>query len=107
MKYFPKQPETALTKLTKLGYSSLALGKISKLALAGYNSKGAQSLKDFFCAYSLYAFAYLYAGFGGWTLSGVLVSFCASLLTNPQSLHQSFSSEMQAPKLTKGAHSYA
>ena len=42
MKYFPKQPETALTKLTKLGYSSLALGKISKLALAGYQVNGAQ-----------------------------------------------------------------
>ena len=91
----------------KCSYSSCALCKITKLALAGYNSKGAQSLKDFFCAYSLYASAYLYAGFGGWTPSGVLVSFCASLLTNPQSLHQSFSSEVQAPKLTKGAHSHA
>ena len=35
MNIFPKQPETALTKLTKLGYSSLALGKISKSVLAG------------------------------------------------------------------------
>ncbi|WP_252726732.1 hypothetical protein [Acinetobacter sp. A1] len=96
-----------IANMLKYGYINRALSKISKLALAGYNSKGAQSLKDFFCAYSLYASAYLYAGFGGWTPSGVLVSFCASLLTNPQSLHQSFSSEVQAPKLTKGAHSHA
>ena len=96
-----------IANMPKYGYINRALSKISKLALAGYNSKGAQSLKDFFCAYSLYASAYLYAGFGGWTPSGVLVSFCASLLTNPQSLHQSFSSEVQAPKLTKGAHSHA
>ena len=96
-----------IAKAPQYGYINRALSKISKLALAGYNSKGAQSLKDFFCAYSLYASAYLNAGFGGWTLSGVLVSFCASLLTNPQSLHQSFSSEVQAPKLTKGAHSHA
>ena len=48
MKYFPKQPETALTNLTKLGYSSLALGKISKLALVGYILRGAQSARAFF-----------------------------------------------------------
>ena len=96
-----------IAKAPQYGYINRALSKISKLALAGYNSKGAQSLKDFFCAYSLYAFAYLYAGFGGWTPSGVLVSFCTSLLTNPHGLHQSFSSEVQAPKLTKGAHSHA
>ena len=48
MKYFPKQPKTAPTKPTKLGYSSLALGKISKLALVGYDSNGAQSARAFF-----------------------------------------------------------
>ena len=101
---FIKNFKSQVTKLTKLFYDSLALSKISKLALAGYKSKGVQSASDFFCAFYLYASAYIYAGFGGWTPSGVLVAFCTSLLTNPQSLHQSFSSEVQAPKNTKGAH---
>ena len=38
MNIFPKCLEIEVTKLTKLDYSSLALGKISKLALVGYQS---------------------------------------------------------------------
>jgi hypothetical protein len=50
MKYFPKQPKTAPTKPTKLGYSSLALGKISKLVLADYESLAhTVRLMGFFC----------------------------------------------------------
>ena len=50
MNIFPKQPETALTKLTKLGYSSLALGKISRLVLADYESLAhTVRLMGFFC----------------------------------------------------------
>ena len=37
-----------IANMPKCGYSSLALGKISKLALVGYDSNGAQSARAFF-----------------------------------------------------------
>ena len=37
-----------IANMPKYGYSSLALSKISKLALVGYDSNGAQSARAFF-----------------------------------------------------------
>ena len=105
MKLFEK---FTLQRPDHIGYSSLALSKISKSTLAGCNNKGVHSPhRAFFVRYLSMPTHILYASCGGRTPSGVLVTFITSLLTDPHGLRQSFSSEVQAPKLTKGAHSHA
>ena len=107
MKYFPKQPETALTKLTKLGYSSLALGKISRLALVGYYQLAhTVRLVGFFCMCNLFMRSHVMAKLEGDTFE------CASLLidwsTNPfQLCHPHLVVNGKASKNQLGAHSHA
>ena len=108
MNIFSKCLEIEVTKPTKLDYSSLALGKISKSALAGCNNKGVHSPhRTFFVRYLSMPTHNLYASCGGRTPLGVLVTFITSLLTDPHGLRQSFSSEVQAFNQNKGAHSHA
>ena len=76
-----------------------------ELALTGYKPKGAYSpLRAFFMRYLSMPLHTRYASCEGRTPLGVLASFCASLSTDPFGLHQSFDSDVQAPKNTKGAH---
>ena len=104
MKLFEK---FTLQRPDQIGYSSLALSKISKLALTGYKSKGAYCpLRTFFMRYLSMRPHIRYAGFEGRTLSSVLVSFCTSLSTDPHGLHQSNDSDVQVLK-SKGAHYHA
>ena len=108
MKYFPKQPETALTKLTKLGYSSLALSKISKLALVGYEySAHTVRLMGFFCMRNFSMRSHVMAKLEGDTFE------CASCLyywsTNPfQLCHHNYLVVIGKTSLnSNGVHSHA
>ena len=66
MNIFSKCLEIEVTKLTKLDYSSLALSKISKSALAGCNNKGVHSPhRTFFVRYLSMPTHNLYASCGG------------------------------------------
>ena len=97
-----------IANMPKCGYSSLALGKISRSTLAGCNNKGVHSPhRAFFVRYLSMPMHILYASCGGRTSSDVLVTFITSLLTDPHGLRQSFSSEVQAFNQNKGAHSHA
>ena len=107
MKYFPKQPKTAPTKPTKLGYSSLTLGKIPKLALVGYYQLAhTVRLVGFFCMCNLFMRSHVMAKLEGDTFE------CASLLidwsTNPfQLCHPHLVVNGKASKNQLGAHSHA
>ena len=73
--------------------------------LTDCNNKGAYSpLRAFFMRTTSMRSHIRYASCEGRTPLGVLASFCASLSTDPFGLHQSFDSDVQAPKNTKGAH---
>ena len=97
-----------IANMPKCGYSSLALGKISKLALTGYNEKGVQPTltSGFFVRFSPMR-SHIYASREGRTSSDVLVTFFTSLSTDPFGLHQSNDSDVQAFNQEKGAHSHA
>ena len=53
-----------IANMPKYGYINRALSKISKLALVGYDSNGAQSARAFFVR-TLYAFAFYGEAGGG------------------------------------------
>ena len=75
-----------IANMPKCGYSSLALGKISKLALTGYNEKGVQPTltSGFFVRFSPMR-SHIYASREGRTSSDVLVTYVASLLPSSAS----------------------
>ena len=106
MNIFSKCLEIEVTKLTKLDYSSLALSKISKLALVGYDSNGAQSERAFFVR-NISMRSHVMAELEGDTFE------CASYLdywsTNPfQLCHLNYLVVIgRASKLNLGAHSHA
>ena len=108
MNIFPKCLEIEVTKLTKLDYSSLALGKISKLALVGYEYLAhTVRLKGFFCMRNISMRSHVMAELEGDTFE------CASYLdywsTNPLQLcHLNYLVVIgRASKLNLGAHSHA
>lgn len=107
VKYFPKCLEIEVAKLTKLDYSSLALCKITKLALAGYNSSlGVHSPHRAFFVRNISMRPHRYVGLGRdiFGCAGNLVSQSA----NPFQLHSNHLAVIcEAPKLTLGAHSHA
>ena len=92
--------------MKKISYSSLALGKISKLALVGYVSKGAYSPLRAFFMRNISMRSHVMAELEGDTFE------CASLLidwsTNPfQLCHPHLVVNGKASKNQLGAHSYA
>ena len=100
-----KCPEIALTKLTKLDYSSLALSKISKLALVGYDSNGAQSERAFFVR-NISMRSHVMAELERDTFECVGIRL--SLSTNPfQLCHPHLVVNGKAPLNSNGAHSHA
>ena len=105
MKLFEK---FTLQRPDHIGYSSLALSKISKLALTGYNEKGVQPTltSGFFVRFPPMR-SHIYASREGRTSSDVLVTFFTSLSTDPFGLHQSNDSDVQAFNQEKGAHTHA
>ena len=107
MKYFPKQPETALTKLTKLGYSSLALSKISKLALVGYEySAHTVRLMGFFCMRNISMRSHVMAELEGEAFA--LASHLSYWSTNPfQLCHLNYLVVIGKAPTNSGAHSHA
>lgn len=79
-----------------------------ELALTGYNNKGVQpTLTSGFFVRSPSMRPHIYASREGRTSSDVLVTFIASLSTDPFGLHQSNDSDVQAFSQNKGAHSHA
>ncbi|WP_257220185.1 hypothetical protein [Acinetobacter sp. YH12243] len=104
MNIFSKCLESGVTKPTKLDYSSLALSKISKLALVGYILRGAQSARAFFVR-NISMRSHVMAKLERDTseCAGNLVD----LSTNPfQLCHHHLVVNGKAPKL-QGAHSHA
>ena len=97
-----------IANMPKYGYINRALGKISKLALTGYNEKGVQPTltSGFFVRFPPMR-SHIYASREGRTSSDVLVTFFTSLSTDPFGLHQSNDSDVQAFNQEKGAHSHA
>ena len=99
MKLFEK---FTLQRPDHIGYSSLALSKISKLALVGYISKGAYSpLRAFFMRkISMHPHRYVELGRDTFGCAGYLLLRSA----NPFKLHTNLLAEIcEAPKLVKGA----
>jgi len=107
MNIFPKCLEIEVTKLTKLDYSSLALGKISKLALTGYKSQQAYTVRIglFLCVISL-CVRILMVKLERDTF--MCAGHLLSLSVNPfQLCHQLFDSNRQGSISSTGAHSHA
>lgn len=93
-----------LLKLTILSYIESVRCKITELALAGYNVKGAYSpLRAFFMRkISMHPHRYVELGRDTFRCAGYLLHRSA----NPSELHTNFLAEIcEAPKLVKGAHS--
>ena len=96
-----------IANMPKCGYSSLALGKISKLALTGYNSLAhTVRFKGFFCMCNISMHSHVMAKLEGDTFE------CASLLidwsTNPfQLCHPHLVVNGKASKNQLGAHNHA
>ena len=102
MNIFSKCLEIEVTKLTKLDYSSLALSKISKLALVGYDSNGAQSERAFFVR-KISMRSHVMAELEGEAFA--LASLLIDWSTNPfQLCHPHLVVNGKAP-IYKGAHS--
>ncbi|WP_441374278.1 hypothetical protein [Acinetobacter lwoffii] len=92
--------------MKKIGYSSLALSKISKLALVGYISKGAYSPLRAFFMRNISMRSHVMAELEGDTseCAGNLLSQSTNLF---QLCHQNYLVVIgKAPK-SKGAHSHA
>lgn len=105
MNIFSKCLEIEVTKLTKLDYSSLALSKISKLALVGYDSNGAQSERAFFVR-NISMRSHVMAELERDTFECVGIRL--SLSTNPfQLCHPHLVVNGKAPLNSNGAHSHA
>ena len=93
-----------LLKLTILSYIKFVRCKITELALAGYNVKGAYSpLRAFFMRkISMHPHRYVELGRDTFRCAGYLLHRSA----NPSELHTNLLAEIcEAPKLVKGAHS--
>ncbi len=94
----------ALLKLKQFGYSYFVWCKITRLALAGYNVKGAYSpLRAFFMRkISMHPHRYVELGRDTFGCAGYLLHRSA----NPSELHTNFLAEIrEAPQLVKGAYS--
>ena len=94
-----------IANMPKYGYINRALSKISKLALVGYDSNGAQSARAFFVR-NISMRSHVMAKLEGDTFE------CASCLyywsTNPfQLCHPHLVVNGKAPLDSKGAHSHA
>lgn len=91
-----------IANMPKYGYSSFALCKITKLALVGYFTKGAQSARTFFVRnISMRSHFMVKLERDTFTCAGFLLY----LSTNPfQLCHPHLVVNGKAPKLTKGAH---
>ena len=93
---------------THESYANTVQHKAVGLALTGYNNKGVQpTLTSGFFVRSPSMRPHIYASREGRTSSDVLVTFIASLSTDPFGLHQSNDSVVQAFSQNKGAHTHA
>lgn len=94
-----------IANMPKCGYSSLALGKISKLALTGYNYEGAYSPNRAFFMRSISMRPHRYVGLGGdiFGCAGFLCSQSVNLLR----LHTNHLTVICEAPIYKGAHSHA
>ena len=92
-----------IANMPKYGYSSIALSKISKLALVGYKSnKGAQPSRDFFVR-TISMRSHFMAELERDTFE--CAGFLTSLSVNPfQLCHQLFDSNRQGSFKSTGAH---
>ena len=93
-----------LLKLKRFGYIESVRCKITGLALAGYNVKGAYSpLRAFFMRkISMHPHRYVELGRDTFGCAGYLLHRSA----NPSELHTNFLAEIrEAPQLVKGAYS--
>ena len=94
-----------IANMPKCGYSSLALGKISRLALVGYDSNGAQSARAFFvCNISMRSHVMAELERDTFECVGIRLS----LSTNPLQLcHSYLVVNGKAPLDSNGAHTHA
>ena len=104
MNIFSKCLKSGVTKPTKLDYSSLALGKISKLALVGYEySAHTVRLMDFFCMCIFSMRSHVMAELEGEAFA--LASLLIDWSTNPfQLCHPHLVVNGEASKYQLGAH---
>mgnify|MGYP006354734165 CR=1 FL=1 len=94
-----------IANMPKYGYSFLALSKISKLALVGYDSNGAQSARAFFVR-NISMRSHVMAELERDTFECVGIRL--SLSTNPfQLCHPHLVVNGKAPLDSNGAHSHA
>ena len=95
-----------IANMPKCGYSSLALGKISKLALVGYNSLAhTVRFKGFFCMCNISMHSHVMAKlerdiFG-------CAGFLTSLSVNPFQLCHHYLTVIGKASISLGAHSHA
>ncbi|WP_252725704.1 hypothetical protein [Acinetobacter defluvii] len=90
--------------MPKYGYSSLALSKISKLALVGYFVKGAQSAYRAFFVRNISMLQHIFMVKLERDIFGC-AGFLLHLSTNPfQLCHPHLVVNGKAPNLVKGAH---
>ena len=96
-----------IANMPKCGYSSLALGKISKLALVGYEySAHTVRLKGFFCMRNISMRSHVMAELERDTFECVGIRL--NLSTNPfQLCHPHLVVNGKAPLDSNGAHSHA
>ena len=94
-----------IANMPKYGYINRALGKISKLALVGYDSNGAQSARAFFVR-NISMRSHVMAELERDTFECVGIRL--SLSTNPfQLCHPHLVVNGKAPLDSNGAHSHA
>ena len=96
-----------IANMPKCGYSSLALGKISKLALTGYNSLAhTVRFKGFFCMCNISMHSHVMAKLERDTFE--CAGFLTSLSVNPfQLCHHYLTVIGKASKQSLGAHNHA